>query len=180
MGQIGREAGKIDVLMINAGGGEVVPLGEVTEAQFDQAIACNLKGAFFTVQTALPILADGASVILVGSTAGSMGNAGFSIYGATKAAVRSFARSWILDLKDRGIRVNTLSPGPIQTDALVGLAGPDPLDQQALLDRLRSSVPLGRIGRPQEVAEAALFLASDASSYVNGVELFVDGGRAQI
>ena len=174
------KVGKLDILFVNAGGGELVPFAHMTEGQFDYMFDRNVKGVFFTVQTALPVLVDGASVILIGSTAGSMGAAAFSTYGASKAAVRNFARSWILDLKERRIRVNTLSPGPIRTDALLGLAGPDPDDQQALLDSMASLVPLGRVGEPEEVAKAALFLASDDSSYVNGSELFVDGGRAQI
>lgn len=174
------EKGRLDVLFVNAGGGELIPFGTVTEAQFDDTFDRNVKGVFFTVQTALPILAHGASVILIGSTAGSMGAEAFSVYGASKAAVRNFARSWILDLKESGIRVNTLSPGPIRTEALVGLAGPDKEQQQALLDYMAGQVPLGRVGEPEEVAKAALFLASDDSSYVNGTELFVDGGRAQI
>lgn len=178
--RVREKAGKLDILFVNAGGGELVPFAHLTEGQFDDVFDRNVKGVFFTVQTALPVLVDGASVILVGSTAGSMGAAEFSAYGASKAAVRNFARSWILDLKERRIRVNTLSPGPIRTDALLGLAGPDPDKQQALLDHMANLVPLGRVGEPEEVAKAALFLASDDSSYVNGSELFVDGGRAQI
>ncbi|MGD9812618.1 MAG: SDR family oxidoreductase [Sphingobium sp.] len=174
------EKGKLDILFVNAGGGELVPFADLTEAQFNDTFDRNVKGAFFTVQAALPVLVDGASVILTGSTAGSKGTAGFSVYGASKAALRNFARNWILDLQERRIRVNTLSPGPIRTDALRGLAGRDEAQQQALLEMLASTVPLGRIGEPEEVAKAALFLASDDSSYVNGTELFVDGGRAQI
>jgi len=174
------QASKLDILFVNAGGGELVPFADMTEGQFDYTFARNVKGVFFTVQAALPVLADGASIILIGSTAGSMGAQAFSAYGASKAAVRNFARSWILDLKERRIRVNTLSPGPIRTAALLGLAGTDPDGQQALLDTMASLVPLGRVGEPEEVAKAALFLASDDSSYVNGSELFVDGGRAQI
>ncbi len=173
------EKGRVDIVFVNAGGGELIPFPQVTEAQFDDLFDANVKGVFFTVQAALPVLSDGASVILVGSTAGSMGNAAFSTYGASKAAVRNFARSWILDLSERRIRVNVLSPGPIRTDALLGLAGPDEAQRQALLDHMASLVPLGRIGEPEEVAKAALFLASDDASYVNGSELFVDGGRAQ-
>ncbi len=171
---------KIDILFVNAGGGEFASLENVTESHFDDIFGRNVKGVLFTVQGALSLLVDGASVILVGSTAGSMGNDSFSVYAASKAALRNFARNWILDLKDRHIRVNTLSPGPIRTPALVGLAGSDADQQQALLDHMASLVPLGRVGEPEEVAKAALFLASDDSSYVNGAELFVDGGRAQI
>jgi NAD(P)-dependent dehydrogenase (short-subunit alcohol dehydrogenase family) len=133
------------------------------------------------VQTALPILAEGASVILTGSTAGSSGTPAFSAYAATKAAVRSFVRNWILDVdKARKIRFNTLSPGPIHTPGLVDLAGPDAAQRQGLLDYLASQVPMGRVGEPVEVAKAAVFLASDDASFVNGSELFVDGGAAQV
>ena len=139
-----------------------------------------MKGVLFTVQKALPLLVDGASVILNSSNVSIKGTAAFSVYSASKAAVRNFARSWTLDLKGRGIRVNVLSPGPIRTPGLVELAGPDVLQQQRLLDHLASSVPLGRVGDPEEVATAALFLASADSSFIAGAELFVDGGQAQI
>ena len=132
----------------------------------------------FTVQKALPLLGDGSSVILTGSTTSVLGGQAFSVYSATKAAVRNFARSWILDLKGTGIRVNVLSPGPIKTPGLLGLAPPD--QQQALLDMFAAKVPLGRVGDPDEIGKAAVFLASDASSFVNGIELFVDGGEAQV
>jgi NAD(P)-dependent dehydrogenase (short-subunit alcohol dehydrogenase family) len=178
--QIGAEKGRIDVLFANAGGGSMLPLGEITEAHFDDTFDRNVKGVLFTVQKALPLLAKGASVILTGSTAGSSGTAAFSVYSASKAAVRAFARSWILDLKDRNVRINTLSPGATKTPGLVGLAGPDAAQQQGLLDYLASQVPMGRVGEPEEIAAAALFLASDDASFVNGVELFADGGQAQI
>ncbi|WP_114968936.1 SDR family oxidoreductase [Rhodoferax ferrireducens] len=174
------EKGRIDVLFVNAGGGSMLPLGSITEEQYDDTFGRNVKGVLFTVQKALPLLADGASVILTGSTAGSGGTAAFSVYAASKAAVRSFARNWILDLKGRHIRVNTLSPGPIKTPGLVGLAGPDAAQQQGLLDHFASLVPMGRVGDPDEIAKAAVFLASDDSSFVNGIELFVDGGVRQI
>lgn len=178
--QIGAEKGRIDVLFANAGGGSMLPLGEITEAHFDDTFERNVKGVLFTVQKALPLLAKGASVILTGSTAGSSGTAAFSVYSASKAAVRAFARSWILDLKDRNVRINTLSPGATKTPGLVDLAGPDTAQQQGLLDYLASQVPMGRVGEPEEIAAAALFLASDDASFVNGVELFADGGQAQI
>ena len=178
--QIKSEAGRLDVLYANAGGGSMLPLGEITEEQFDDTFNRNVKGVLFTVQKALPLLGRGASVILAGSTAGSMGTAAFSVYSASKAAVRNFARSWILDLKDRGIRINTLSPGPVRTPGLVELAGPDAAQQQGLVDYLAAQVPLGRVGDPDEIAKAAVFLASDDSSFVNGVELFADGGMAQV
>jgi len=180
---VGSRHGRIDVLYANAGGGEMLPLGAITEAHFDQTFERNVKGVVFTVQKALPLLdkaANGASVILAGSTAGSSGTANFSIYSATKAAVRNLARSWVLDLKGRAIRINTLSPGPIHTPGLVELAGPDTTQQQGLLDHLSSQIPVGRIGQPEDVAKAAVFLASDDASFINGIELCADGGMAQV
>lgn len=156
----------------------MLPLGEITEAHFDEAFDRNVKGVLFTVQKALPLLSKGASVVLTSSTTSSMGTPAFSVYSATKAAVRNFARSWILDVKGRDIRINVISPGPVRTPGLVGLAGPDAAQQQGLLDYLASQVPLGRVGEPEEIAKAVLFLASDDSSFVNGIELFVDGGMA--
>ncbi|QHJ00377.1 SDR family oxidoreductase [Xylophilus rhododendri] len=175
--------GRIDVLYANAGGGSMLPLGAITEQHFDDTFDRNVKAVVFTVQKALPLLekaVSGASVILAGSTTSVMGTASFSIYSATKAAVRNLARSWALDLKGKAIRVNTLSPGPIHTPGLVELAGPDAAQQQGLLDYLGSQVPLGRVGRPEEIARVALFLASDDASFVNGAELFADGGQAQV
>jgi NAD(P)-dependent dehydrogenase (short-subunit alcohol dehydrogenase family) len=174
------DKGRIDVLFANAGGGSMLPLGSITEEQYEDTFGRNVKGVLFTVQKALPLLTDGASVILSGSSAASGGTAAFSVYAASKAAVRAFARNWILDLKGRGIRVNTLSPGPTKTPGLVGLAGPDAAQQQGLLNHLASQVPMGRVGDPDEIAKAAVFLASDDASFVNGVELFVDGGVRQI
>ncbi|AMT88688.1 MULTISPECIES: SDR family NAD(P)-dependent oxidoreductase [Pseudomonas] len=178
--QIGAEKGYLDVLVANAGGGSMLPLGEITEAHYDDTFDRNVKGVLFTVQKALPLLAKGASVILTGSTAGSSGTPAFSVYSASKAAVRAFVRSWILDLKGRNVRINTLSPGATKTPGLVGLAGPDAEQQQGLLDYMASQIPMGRVGEPGEIAAAAVFLASDDSSFVNGIELFVDGGQAQI
>jgi NAD(P)-dependent dehydrogenase (short-subunit alcohol dehydrogenase family) len=172
--------GRLDVLLANAGGGSMLPLGAITEEQFDDTFGRNVKGTLFTVQKALPLLADGASVILTGSTAASTGTAAFSVYAASKAAIRSFARNWILDLQGRNIRVNTLSPGPTRTPGLVELAGTDAAAQQGLLDAMAALVPLGRVGDPDEIAKAAVFLASDDASFVNGAELFVDGGQAQV
>lgn len=177
---IKEKAGRIDVLYVNAGGGSMAPLGAITEEHFDDAFDRNVKGLTFTVQSALPLLNQGASVILTGSTAGVVGTPAFSIYSASKAAVRNLARSWILDVKDRGIRINVVSPGPIHTPGLVELAGDDAAAQQGLLDYLASQVPLGRVGQPEEVAKAVVFLASDDASFVNGTELFVDGGLAQV
>lgn len=174
------EKGRIDVLFVNAGGGSLLPLGKITEQQYDETFDRNVKGVLFTVQKALPLLADGASVILTGSTAASGGTEAFSVYAASKAAVRSFARNWILDLKGRGVRINTLSPGPTKTPGLFDLVGPDAVRQQGLLDALASRIPMGRVGDPDEIAKAAVFLASDDASFVNGIELCVDGGKAQV
>jgi NAD(P)-dependent dehydrogenase (short-subunit alcohol dehydrogenase family) len=179
-GQVKESKGRVDVLFVNAGGGTMLPLGAITEEQFDDTFDRNVKGALFTVQKALPLLGSGSSVILTGSSTGNRGNAAFSVYAASKAAVRAFSRNWILDLKGRGIRVNTISPGPTETPGLVDLAGPDAVQQKGLLDVLASTVPIGRVGTPDEIAKAALFLASDDSSFVNGIELAVDGGQAQV
>jgi NAD(P)-dependent dehydrogenase (short-subunit alcohol dehydrogenase family) len=172
-------AGRIDVLFANAGGGSLAPLGDVTEEQFDSTFDVNARGTLFTVQKALPLLSRGASIILNASTAASTGNVGFSVYGATKAAIRSYARSWILDLKDRQIRVNALSPGATETPGLRGIAGSEQ-QWDEMKKAMAATIPLGRLGTPLEVAKAALFLASDDSSFVNGSELFVDGGQAQV
>ncbi|RBB38748.1 oxidoreductase [Burkholderia reimsis] len=178
--QIKEEQGHLDVLFVNAGGGSMLPLGSITEAHYDDTFDRNVKGVLFTVQKALPLLAEGASVILTGSTAGSAGTAAFSVYSASKAAVRAFARSWILDLKERRVRVNTISPGATRTPGLLDLAGDDSAQRQGLADYLASLIPMGRLGEPEEIAGAALFLASDDASFVNGIELFVDGGQQQI
>jgi NAD(P)-dependent dehydrogenase (short-subunit alcohol dehydrogenase family) len=177
--KIQNEAGTLDVLFANAGVASRAPLGEITEADFDEMFATNVKGVLFAVQKALPVLVDGASIILNSSIAGTKGAPAFSVYSATKAAVRNFARSWLLDLSPRKNRVNVLSPGPIETPALAGLAS-DPDAAKELFARRAAAVPLGRIGQPSEVAAAAVFLASDDASFVNGIELFVDGGIAQI
>ncbi|MDT7799819.1 MAG: hypothetical protein QOI78_3252 [Actinomycetota bacterium] len=173
------ERGKgLDVVVANSGGGTVAPLGEITEEQVDGTFATNVKGVVFTVQKALPLLNENASVIITGSTTSTRVAAGMSVYAATKAAVRNFARTWALDLKGKGVRVNVLSPGPTRTPGLLGLA--EPAAQQAMLDMFEADVPLGRIGDPSEIAGAALFLASPDASFVNGVEFFVDGGQAQV
>ena len=173
------EAGRIDVLLANAGGGELMPLSDVTEEHYDRTFATNVKGTLFTVQKALPLLRDGASVILTGSTAGNTGGASFSVYSASKAAIRNFARSWIQDLAPRRIRVNVLAPGPTSTPGLHGLTHTEE-QNRAFVAAMEAAVPLGRMGRPDEIANAALFLASDESSFVNGSELFADGGAAQV
>jgi NAD(P)-dependent dehydrogenase (short-subunit alcohol dehydrogenase family) len=174
------QKGRIDVLFSNAGGGSMLPLGGITEEQFDDTFNRNVKGLVFTVQKALPLLSQGASVVVTSSTTSKKGTANFSIYSASKAAVRNIVRSWILDVKDRGIRFNVVSPGSTETPGLVDLAGPDKAQQQGLLGYLASTIPLGRVGQPEEIAKAVLFLASDDASFVNGAELFVDGGQAQI
>ena len=167
------EKGRLDIVFANAGGGELAPLGSITEEHFDKTFNVNVKGTLFTVQKALPLLTDGGSIILTGAIAGVKGFSGFGVYSVTKAAIRSFARSWTSDLKDRHIRANVISPGTIDTPILA------PLPKEAIAQIL-STVPMGRMGEPDEIAKAAVFLASDDSSYVTGIELFVDGGAAQI
>lgn len=174
------KAGRIDVLVANAGGGEFQPLGAITEASFDDTFGRNVKGVLFAVQKALPLLVDGASIVLTGSNTSIKGTPNMTVYAATKAAVRNFARTWTLELKERRIRVNVLSPGPIKTPGLLGLVGPDPAAQQTLLDHFNTSVPLGRVGEPDEMGKVAVFLASDDSSFVAGIELFADGGESQV
>ena len=171
--------GHIDVLFANAGWGEVAPLVAATEAHFDKTFDLNAKGTFFTVQKSLPLLKDGGSIILTSSVANVRGDAAFTAYAAAKAAVRCFARGWTMELKDRMIRVNSISPGPIETPALekVGLTAEQV--EQAIA-HFASLVPLGRRGKPEEIAAAVLFLASDESSYITGVDLAVDGGMAQV
>jgi NAD(P)-dependent dehydrogenase (short-subunit alcohol dehydrogenase family) len=167
------------VLFANAGGGEFLPLGSITEEHFDKTFSTNVKGTLFTVQKALPLMKDGGSIILTGSTAAAKGTPAFSVYSASKAAVRNLARSWILDLAPRRIRVNVLAPGATSTPGWHSLATSDESHEQ-MIGFVRSTTPLGRLGKPEESASAALFLASDESSFVNGSELFVDGGSAQI
>jgi len=170
--------GSIDILVANSGGGVRSVLGDITEEQVDATFATNVKGVIFTVQKALPLLSEKASVILTGSTTSLRMGPGQSVYGATKAAVRNLARGWAVDLRGQAIRVNVLSPGPTRTPGLLGVAPPD--RQQALLDSLAGQVPLGRVAEPEEIAAAAAFLASDDASFVNGIEFFADGGQAQI
>ena len=177
--QINREKGKLDIVFANAGVAELAPLGEITEEDFDRMFNINVKGLLFTVQKALPLLPNGASIILNASIVASKGNPASSVYSATKAAVRSFARTWTMDLKERKIRVNAVSPGPIRTPAYDRIAQSGPAGKQ-MLDSIVSRVPMGRFGEPDEIAGAAVFLASDDSTFVTGTELFVDGGAAQI
>ena len=170
---------QIDILFANAGGGEMAPLGTISEEHYEKTFATNVKGVLFTVQKALPLLKDGASVILTSSTTSISGTPAFSVYSATKAAIRNFARNWILDLKDRHIRVNAVSPGVTETAGLNDLFGGG-AEAESTKDYLAGLIPAGRVGQPEEIAKAVLFLASDDASFVNGVELFVDGGQAQI
>ncbi|MBZ9673884.1 SDR family NAD(P)-dependent oxidoreductase [Mesorhizobium sp. ES1-3] len=172
------KSGRIDVLFANAGLGKLAPLGAIDEASFDLTFDVNVKGTLFTVQKALPLMRAGGSIILTGSTTGSTGTPAFSVYSATKAAIRNFARSWALDLKGAGIRVNVLSPGATETPGLKGLA--EAGEEDALLKGLAMQIPLGRVGHPEETAAVALFLASDESSFMTGSEVFVDGGAAQV
>lgn len=168
------QKGHIDVLYASAGLGEFnMPLGRITEEGFAKTFDLNVRGTLFTVQKALPLMRDCGSIIMTGSIASVKGFEGMSIYNASKAAVRSFARSWTNDLKSRRIRVNVISPGPIETGVFAGIP-------QEVKNAFVSLVPMGRIGQPEEIASAALFLASDDSSFITGIELFVDGGTAQI
>lgn len=175
---IKQEKGKLDILFANAGTGNFLPLGKITEEQVDRTFDINVKGTIFTVQKALSLFPNKkGSIIVTGSTAGSIGNPAFSVYGASKAALRALVRNWILDLKGTEIRVNVVSPGVILTPAYDELFG-DALEE--VMENNRNTVPAGKVGTPEEVANAVSFLASDESSYLTGVELFVDGGLAQV
>jgi len=169
-----KEKGRLDVLVANAGVGEFASLGEITEEHYDYIFDINVKGTLFTVQKALPLMTNGGSIILTGSTVGSMGTPAMSIYSASKAAIRNLVRSWAYDLRGTGIRVNVMSPGPTKTDKLIELLPSDALSE------MKRSVPLERLGDPQETAGAVAFLASDDSSFMTGSEVFVDGGYAQV
>ena len=174
------QKGKIDILFANAGVGEFAPLGQITEEHFDKHFNVNVKGVLFTVQNALPLLVEGASVILNASIVSSKGFSAFSVYSATKAALRSFARTWSVDLREKKIRVNVVSPGVVPTPAYSNSLG---MSDEQIDQFVQASIPniaLGRAGTTDEIAKAVLFLASDDSSYVTGIELFVDGGLAQI
>ena len=177
--QIKREKGKLDIVFANAGVATYAPFGRITEDHFDSIFNINVKGLLFTVQKALSLLPDGASIILNASIVASKGLSANSVYSATKAAVRSFARTWTTDLKDRHIRVNAVSPGPIDTVGLNDLVASTGAGEQRL-KAISNNVPLGRLGTPDEIAKAVVFLASDDSSYITGTELFVDGGFAQV
>jgi len=177
--RIRREKGRLDIVFANAGVAEYAPLGAITEEMYDTIFGINVKAVIFTVQKALPLLPDGASIILNASVVGSKGLPNNSVYSATKAAIRSFARTWATDLRERRIRVNAVSPGSIDTPGLKNLLSSSPVGEQRL-KAISSAIPLGRLGKPEEVAKAVTFLASGDSSYINGAEFFVDGGFAQV
>ncbi len=177
---IAKEAGRLDVLFANAGLGEFAPMGQVTEAHFDKTFGINVKGTLFTVQKALPLMPDGAAIVMNGSMVSLKGFPAFGVYAATKAAIRSFARTWSVDLRNRRIRVNVVSPGTVVTPGYrneLGLSDAQIVEMEA---QAAATAPLGRTGTPDEIAKAVVFLASDDASYITGVELFVDGGAAQI
>jgi NAD(P)-dependent dehydrogenase (short-subunit alcohol dehydrogenase family) len=169
--------GRIDILVANAGVGQISPLGSITEEGFDLVFNTNVKGVTFTVQGALPLMSQGGSVVIIGSTASMNPGGGLSVYGATKAALRSLVRSWILDIKGSGVRINILSPGPVDTDSLRNMLG---ADADSILGFLNDKSTLGRIGQADEIGKAVAFLAGTDSSYINGVELFADGGASQV
>jgi len=177
--KIKREKGKLDIVFANAGIAKYAAFGEITEELYDSTFDINVKGLLFTVQKALPLLPDGASIVLNASIVGSKGLPSNSVYSATKAAVRSFARTWTTDLKQRRIRVNAISPGSIDTPGLADLLASSEAGEQRR-KMISNAVPLGRFGTPDEIAKAVVFLASDESSYITGTELFVDGGFAQV
>ena len=172
--------GRIDVIFANAGGGTLGAFGAISEADFDRSVTTNLKGTFFTVQTLLPLVVDGGSIILNGSIAASLGMPAFTVYSATKAAIRSFARTWTTDLSARRIRVNTIAPGTILTPILSEQAGLSDEQVEGFLEKFAAETPLGRNGDPSEIASVVTFLASSESSFITGVELQVDGGYAQV
>ncbi|GAA1309849.1 SDR family oxidoreductase [Saccharothrix xinjiangensis] len=175
---VAQRSGRIDVLVANAGGAVPAVLGDITEEQFDSMFATNVKGAVFGVQKAMPLLSRGASVILIGSSTSTRPDRGMEVYGATKAALRNFARSWTLNARENGFRVNVLSPGPVRTPGLLGVVPEDRQDD--FVTMFETVLPAGRLGDPDEVASAALLLASDTATYVNGAEWFIDGGYTSV
>lgn len=177
---IKQKAGRLDILFANAGGGEFMPLGQITETHFDKYFGINVKGTLFTVQKALPLMPDGAAIVLNGSMVSLKGFPAFGVYAATKAALRSFARTWSVDLKQRRIRVNVVAPGTVVTPGYKTELGMTDDQIKAFEAQASATTPLGRAGTPDEIAKAVVFLASDDSSYITGIELFVDGGAAQV
>jgi NAD(P)-dependent dehydrogenase (short-subunit alcohol dehydrogenase family) len=175
-----QQKGHLDIVFANAGGGEFAPLGAITEEHFDKTFGINVKGTLFTVQKALPLMPDGASIVLNGSMTSIKGTPAFGVYAATKAALRSFARTWSVDLKERKIRVNVVSPGTVITPGYTNALGLSDEQIAQIEAQTAATAPLGRAGTPDEIAKGVVFLASDDSSYVTGIELFVDGGMAQI
>lgn len=178
--EVKKTHGHIDVLFANAGAGTIAPLAVATEVHFDQTFDVNVKGMFFSVQKALPLLKDGGSIILTSSVTNVLGAPGFSAYAASKAAVRNFVRAWTMELKDRNIRVNCMSPGPTETGALQRTTGLSDEDAKQAAAQYALQIPMGRWGKPEEIAAAVLFLASDESSFITGIDLPVDGGLAQV
>jgi NAD(P)-dependent dehydrogenase (short-subunit alcohol dehydrogenase family) len=177
---IGEKAGRLDILFANAGGGAFVPLAQVTEEHFDKYFGINVKGTLFTVQKALPLMTAGGAIVINGSMVSIKGFSAFGVYAATKAALRSFARTWTMDLKGSNIRVNVVSPGTVVTPAYKSELGLSDEQIEGFTAEAAANTPLGRTGTADEIAKAVVFLASDESSYINGVELFVDGGAAQV
>jgi len=171
-------SGSLDILVANAGGGVIAPLGSITEEQYDRTFDTNVKGVVFTVQKALPLMGNGGSIVLIGSTSSVQPGQGLSVYGASKAALRNLVRAWIADIKGSGIRINVVSPGPVKTQALYEFLPEGQVDEIVAALEARSTV--GRLGEPDDIARAVAFLASDASGYINGVELFADGGASQV
>jgi len=171
------EHGRLDLLVANAGAGEIVPFADIDEAHFDRAFNTNVKGVLFSVQKALPLMGASSAVVIVGSTSSIQPGAGLSVYGGTKAALRAMVRGWVLDIKGSGVRINILSPGPVDTESLRGFFGEN---GEAALAFLNGRSTIGRIGQPEEIARAVAFLGSDAASYINGTELFADGGASQV
>jgi NAD(P)-dependent dehydrogenase (short-subunit alcohol dehydrogenase family) len=175
------EAGGVDVLFANAGGGSgLVTIDDITVDMYEKVFGANVRGTLFTVQKALPLMTDGGSIIITGSTSASRGHPGFGVYSASKAAVRQLTRVWAAELAPRGIRVNTITPGPTDTPGMRGIAKGDPARERALLAAMAAKIPLARIGDPAEIANTVLFLASDQASFMTGSEVFVDGGDAQV